>query len=97
MPQLIETAPSGPMIKDELTRLKRMMAKISESAFWGDIKTTPSGLIIPCQEISESHAASGCWVKYCKRYWHTQMKDYGTTICPEADGYMDDHKLAWKE
>jgi hypothetical protein len=25
------------------------------------------------------------------------MKDYGTTRCPEADKFIDDHKLAWKE
>lgn len=25
------------------------------------------------------------------------MQDYGTTKCPEADKYIDDHKLVWKE
>jgi hypothetical protein len=25
------------------------------------------------------------------------MEDYGTSTCPKADEYIDDHKLAWKE
>ena len=57
---------------------------------------TPSGLRLPCRDISESHDTLGFYVKYCKRYWATQMTDYGTTRCPEADQYINDHKLAWK-
>ena len=59
--------------------------------------TTPSGLDIECQEISESDRKFGTYVTYCKRYWGTQMEDYGTTTCQEADKYIDDHKLVWKE
>src|SRR5436190_6421638 len=59
--------------------------------------TTPSGLDIECQEISESDRKFGAYVTYCKRYWGTQMEDYGTSTCQEAGKYIDDHKLAWKE
>src|SRR2546429_3081567 len=59
--------------------------------------TTPSGITLPCQEISENDFDFGSFVTYCKRYWGIQMKDYGTTRCPEADKFIDDHKLAWKE
>src|SRR5437667_3932475 len=59
--------------------------------------TTPSGLVLRCEEISENDYHLGCFAMYCKRYWGTQMKDYGTSRLPEADKFVDDHKLVWKE
>src|SRR5579871_6393276 len=61
------------------------------------ISTTPSGLDIDCQEISESDRKFGTYVTYCKRYWGTEMKDYGNTTCLEADKYIEDNKSKWKE
>jgi hypothetical protein len=59
--------------------------------------TTPSGIIIPCEKIDENDRHLGHFVTYRKRYWDTQMEDYGTSTCPKADEYIDDHNLAWKE
>src|SRR5579871_4326932 len=61
------------------------------------VSTTPSGLDIDCQEISESDRKFGTYVTYCKRYWGTEMKDYGRTTCPEADKYVNDNKRIWRE
>jgi hypothetical protein len=61
------------------------------------IEITPSGLQITCQEISESDKKNGHFVTYCKRYWGTQMKDYGSSICPEAGTFIGRNKSAWKE
>jgi hypothetical protein len=60
------------------------------------IATTPSGLKITCQEIGESDEENGHFATYCKRYWGTQMKDYGSSICPEADRFINRNKFAWK-
>ena len=70
------------------------MAEITPRA--EQLPKTPSGLKLPCRKISESDDTLGCYVKYCKWYWTTQMMDYGTTRCPEAEQYINDHKLAWK-
>ena len=59
--------------------------------------TTPSGLDIECQEISESDRYFGTYVTYCKRYWGTQMNVYGSTTCPDADEYIYDNKWKWEE
>jgi hypothetical protein len=59
--------------------------------------TTPSGFVLRCEEISENDRHLRGFALYCKRYWGTQMKDYGTSRLPEADKYIDDHKLVWKE
>ena len=61
------------------------------------IEITPSGLSITCQEIGESDKKNGHFVTYCKRYWGTQMKDYGSFICLEADRFIDRNKFAWKK
>ena len=75
-----------------LSGLMMQMAEITPRA--EQLPKTPSGLRLPCREISERGDTLSCYVKYCKRYWATQMTDYGTTICPEADQYINDHKLA---
>jgi hypothetical protein len=36
------------------------------------------------------------YVAFCKRYWGTQMNDYGTSTRPEADKFIDDNKSIWK-
>ena len=62
-----------------------------------EITTTPSGVELRCQEIDESDKELGTYVTYCKRYWGSQMKDYGDTTCPEADKYINDNKETWEE
>ena len=75
-----KTAPSGLMIEDmvegSLSGLMMQMAEITQGMM--PLKTTPSRLRLPCQEIGESHEYFGHFVKYCERYCGTQMNDYGT-------------------
>jgi hypothetical protein len=58
--------------------------------------TTLSGIRIRCQKIHESDDF-GHLVTYCERYWGTQMMDCGSSICPEADKFIDRNRLAWKK
>ena len=60
------------------------------------VTETPSGIHLECQEISETNLKLGSYVAYCKRFWGTEMKDYGSTTCPEADKYINDNKLVWE-
>jgi hypothetical protein len=98
MSDMIQTAPSRLMVGAssglwiQMAEIQRAKIPLEEL----QLPKTPSGLRLPCREISESHDTLGCYVKYCKRYWATQMMDYGTTRCPEAEQYINDHKLAWK-
>ena len=59
--------------------------------------TTLSGIRIRCQKIRESDDDFGHLVTYCERYWGTQMMDCGSSICPEADKFIDRNRLAWKK
>ena len=62
-----------------------------------EITTTPSGVELRCQEIDENDEELGTYVTYCKQYWGTQMKDYGTSTSPKADEYITYHKREWEE
>jgi len=60
------------------------------------IKITPGGLRITCEEIDESDEENGHLTTYCKRYWGTKMMDYGSSVSPEADRFIDRNRSAWK-
>jgi hypothetical protein len=47
--------------------------------------------------INERDVDFGHNVTFCKRYWGTEMKDYGPSRWPEADKFIKDHKSIWEE
>jgi hypothetical protein len=45
---------------------------------------------------TENDELFGYYVTFCKRYWGSQMEDYGPSRWLEADKFIDDHKLIWE-